>query len=105
MAYSTVSSKTLAEASRKSRLLYYRIIKSIPVALEKFNITESEKDIRAIVKNEFMKNQDITDIDVIDYLNFRGRLELEEVNMMWRQKPHLLTFLTKAQTSPTRVTH
>ena len=102
-AYNTASSQNLAEACRKSRQLYFHIIKSIPSALERFNLPYTPAEVRAVVKAEFMKNAGISDPAVIDYLNFRGRLELEEVNQMWKQKPHLVKFLTQAQTLSSRV--
>jgi NADH dehydrogenase (ubiquinone) 1 alpha subcomplex subunit 6 len=95
----TISSASLNEARQQARLLFKRIMREVPRAIQLFNLPVSEDVVKRRVRQEFRKHAHLTDVDAIDVLLFRGRNELEEVRNMWKQKPHLMRFLRGSDNS------
>lgn len=46
-------------------------------------------DMRRKLKEEFLKNKDVTDIRVIDMLVVKGEMELKEIVEMYKQSCHI----------------
>lgn len=44
------------------------------------------------LKEEFIKNKDLTDLRVIDILVIKGQMELKESIKMWKQKGHIMRY-------------
>jgi hypothetical protein len=45
----------------------------------------------------------INEVGVVDLLVFRGRKELEEINEVWKQKPHVMQYFEGSSSSKPRL--
>jgi len=50
------------------------------------------EQVRAKVKEEFVKQKDVTDIRVVDMLVIKGQMELKETTNIWKQKGHIMRY-------------
>lgn len=57
-----------------------------------FDIPKNEKQCQEKLREEFMKNKDVTDIRVIDMLVIKGQMELKEAVNSWKQKHHIMKY-------------
>ncbi|KAG5680377.1 hypothetical protein PVAND_009886 [Polypedilum vanderplanki] len=80
------------EAKRRVLSLYKAWFRTIPFILHKFDIPKNEEQCRAKLREEFLKNKDVTDVRVIDMLVIKGQMELKEVTMQWKQKGHVMNY-------------
>lgn len=60
--------------------------------MQDFDIPKSEKMCQEKLKEEFVKNKDVSDIRVIDMLVIKGQMELKETVNIWKQKGHLMKY-------------
>eukprot|EP00013_Stygamoeba_regulata_P016175 CAMPEP_0177669234 /NCGR_PEP_ID=MMETSP0447-20121125/23312_1 /TAXON_ID=0 /ORGANISM="Stygamoeba regulata, Strain BSH-02190019" /LENGTH=137 /DNA_ID=CAMNT_0019176047 /DNA_START=23 /DNA_END=436 /DNA_ORIENTATION=- len=86
----TSASATAQQARSRALLLYRDMLRQVPASIEQFNLDKSREDFRVMIRHHFEKHRDVKDPDIIDRLVFMGRLELEEVHKLWKQKPHIL---------------
>lgn len=62
------------------------------ILVHKFDIPKSAKQCQMKLKEEFIKNKDLTDLRVIDILVIKGQMELKESIKMWKQKGHIMRY-------------
>ncbi len=48
---------------------------------------------RLILLNHFRKNANVTDPRLIEMMLEHARMEMEETNQQWKQKPHIMALL------------
>lgn len=87
-----VLSTNPVEAKRRVLSLYKAWYRQVPYIVKEFDIPKSEEQCRAKLKENFVKNKDVTDIRVIDMLVIKGQMELKECVNMWKQKGHVMTY-------------
>lgn len=67
-----------------------------------YDIPKSIEQCRAKVREQFVKNKDITDIRVSDMLVIKGQMELQETVEIWKQKGHIMRYWKESEeTKPT----
>lgn len=65
--------------------------------VEDYDIPKSVEQCRAKLKEEFLKNRDVTDIRVVDMLVIKGQMELKETVEIWKQKGHIMRWWKESQ--------
>jgi len=87
-----LSSLDKAEAQRKVRSLYKAWCRQVPYMKIKYELFPSEEEIHKKMKEQFLKHKDVQDLRVVDYLIFRGQLELYEVVNIHKFKAHIMAY-------------
>jgi len=87
-----LSSLDKAEAQRKVRSLFKAWSRQIPYMKIHYELFYSNKELHDKMKQQFLKNKAVEDIRVIDYLIFRGQLELYETVNAHKTKAHILHY-------------
>lgn len=60
--------------------------------VDEYDIPKSVEQCRDKLKEEFVKNKDITDMRVVDMLVIKGQMELKETAQIWKQKGHIMRY-------------
>jgi len=87
-----LSSLDKAEAQRKVRSLYKAWCRQIPYMKIHYGLYHADTELHKKMKQQFLKHKTVEDIRVIDYLIFRGQLELYEVVNHHKTKAHVLHY-------------
>jgi len=87
-----LSSLDKAEAQRKVRSLYKAWSRQIPYMKITYTMFQSEDELHRKMKQQFLKHKGVEDIRVVDYLIFRGQLELYEVVNAHKTKAHVMHY-------------
>jgi len=53
-------------------------------------------DLKAKLREEFLKNKHVEDIRVIDMLVIKGQMELKETAEQWKQKGHIMNYFKES---------
>ncbi|CRL08279.1 CLUMA_CG020890, isoform A [Clunio marinus] len=80
------------EARQRVINLYKAWHRTAPFIVEKFDIPKSVPQVRQKLKEEFLKNKDVSDVRVIDMLVIKGQMELKETTKIWKQKGHIMRY-------------
>ncbi|XP_063697684.1 NADH dehydrogenase [ubiquinone] 1 alpha subcomplex subunit 6 [Culicoides brevitarsis] len=80
------------EARKRVLNLYKAWYRQIPYIVMDFDIPKNERQCREKLKEEFVKNKDVSDIRVIDMLVIKGQMELKEAVNSWKQKHHIMKY-------------
>lgn len=62
-----------------------------------YDIPKSIEQCREKLREQFMKNANITDIRVSDLLVIKGQMELKETVEIWKQKAHLMRYWKESE--------
>ncbi|KAL1140677.1 hypothetical protein AAG570_000607 [Ranatra chinensis] len=81
-----------SEARKRVLDLYKAWWRQVPYIVMEFDIPKSIEQCRQKLREEFKKNQHITDIRVIDMLVIKGQMELKETVHIWKQKGHIMNY-------------
>jgi NADH dehydrogenase (ubiquinone) 1 alpha subcomplex subunit 6 len=91
----------------KARQFYLEVCRCVPFIHRAMRLDElvSVREIRAIIKEQFLKFKDVKDPRVIDMLIFKGREELEVYLTLHKQRHHAISeyldpILSKKQSFP-----
>lgn len=68
---------------------WYRECKHV---VRTYDIPKSVPQLHAKLREEFMKNKDVTDVRTIDMLVVKGQMELKETVQIWKQKHHIMHY-------------
>ncbi len=89
---STVASKNFAEAVLKTQHLYRRAMKSAPRIIQMYDLPFPIKSVRQRIADEFRKHHHVKDPVILDMLYFKGKNDLDELLMQWKQRGHVMTY-------------
>ncbi|XP_033326811.2 NADH dehydrogenase (ubiquinone) B14 subunit [Megalopta genalis] len=78
------------DAHRRVIALYKAYYRQIPQTMLDYDIPKSVTECRKKLKEEFLKNQHVVDIRVIDILVLKGQMQLQEVSQAWIPKGRLM---------------
>lgn len=62
-----------------------------------YDLPKNIVQCRAKVREQFVKNKDITDIRVSDMLVIKGQMELQETVEIWKQKGHIMRYWKESE--------
>ncbi|KAK4875526.1 hypothetical protein RN001_011948 [Aquatica leii] len=80
------------EARKRAINLYRAWNKQLPFIVRHFDIPKSVEQCRQILREEFTKHENLTDVRVIDMLIIKGQMELQESVNNWKQKGHIMSY-------------
>ncbi|CAF0981133.1 unnamed protein product [Adineta ricciae] len=81
-----------AEAKRRVLNLYKIWLRQIPyIRVDYIKNNWTETRLRDAIKENFMRNKDVTDLRVIDLLVVRGQMDFVETAEIWRQQHNTAT--------------
>jgi NADH dehydrogenase (ubiquinone) 1 alpha subcomplex subunit 6 len=89
----TTTSKNVEEATKSALRLYREAIRGIPRMKQAYQLDMPKEQIRRRIRQEFERNKNVTSVDKMDFLLFKGRVELQEAMNMWKTKSHVIAFL------------
>ncbi|VDI77863.1 NADH dehydrogenase [ubiquinone] 1 alpha subcomplex subunit 6-like [Mytilus galloprovincialis] len=81
-----------ADAKRRVLNLYKQWYRQIPYSVQEYDLLLTEKDCRDKLKEEFLKNKNVSDIRAIDLLVIKGQMELREISNIWKQRNHVMMY-------------
>ncbi|CAF3327934.1 unnamed protein product [Rotaria socialis] len=82
-----------AEAKRRVLNLYKIWLRQIPyIRVDYIKNNWTEPRLRDIIKENFMRNKDVTDVRAIDLLVVRGQMDFVETAEIWRQQHNVAVF-------------
>ncbi|EEB14460.1 NADH-Ubiquinone oxidoreductase B14 subunit [Pediculus humanus corporis] len=81
------------EARRRVIMLYKAWYRAAPEIAVTFRLPISFEQVRKKIKEEFMKNKNVTDVRVIDLLVIKGQMELKETVKIWKQTNHVMYYM------------
>ncbi|KAL5287087.1 NDUFA6 family protein [Megaselia abdita] len=85
------------EARKRVINLYKTWYRQIPYVVMDYDIPMSVEQCRDKLREEFLKNKDVSDIRVIDMLVVKGQMELKETVEIWKQKGHIMRYWKESQ--------
>ncbi|XP_058811372.1 NADH dehydrogenase [ubiquinone] 1 alpha subcomplex subunit 6 [Topomyia yanbarensis] len=80
------------EARKRVLNLYKAWYRQIPYIVMDYDIPKSVEQCREKLREEFLKQRNVTDIRVIDMLVIKGQMELQESVAIWKQKGHIMRY-------------
>ncbi|KAG4073923.1 hypothetical protein HA402_014128 [Bradysia odoriphaga] len=85
------------EARRRVLNLYKAWYRQIPYIVMDYDIPKNIDQCRAKLRQEFLKNKNVTDIRVSDILVIKGQMELKETVEIWKQKGHVMRYWNESE--------
>uniref|UniRef100_D1FQ06 NADH dehydrogenase [ubiquinone] 1 alpha subcomplex subunit 6 n=1 Tax=Simulium nigrimanum TaxID=683695 RepID=D1FQ06_SIMNI len=85
------------EARKRVLNLYKAWYRQIPYIVMDYDIPKSEEQCRQKLREEFLRNKDVTDLRVIDMLVIKSQMELKETVEIWKQKDHIMRWWKESQ--------
>ena len=86
------ASATTAEARLKVVRLFRAAMREADGILRNYALDLTRTEMRARIKQEFVKHSHVNDVSVVDLLVFKGATELEEAKLLWKTKSHVVRF-------------
>ncbi|KAL2913178.1 ndufa6 NADH-ubiquinone oxidoreductase subunit [Polyrhizophydium stewartii] len=90
----TASSGSLIQARKRVLSQYRDWIRSAPAIVDQYRLEVTPEMVRRRVRQEFEKHRYVRDLQVIDVLLFKGRIEYEETMNFWKQGSHVMRFFS-----------
>jgi len=84
------------EARRRVLNLYRAWYRQLPYVMLDYDIPKQLPDLKAKLREEFLKNKHVEDIRVIDMLVIKGQMELKETAEQWKQKGHIMNYFKES---------
>ncbi|KAJ6648052.1 NADH dehydrogenase [ubiquinone] 1 alpha subcomplex subunit 6 [Pseudolycoriella hygida] len=85
------------EARRRVLNLYRAWYRQIPYVVMDYDIPKNIEQCRAKLREQFLKNKNVTDIRVSDMLVIKGQMELKETVEIWKQKGHIMRYWKESE--------
>ena len=84
------SSRSRAEARKRVRSLYRKIVRDMPRLLNAFDLDHRYPELYyEKIKARFYEHKDVKDIRYIDILRQQGEMDYQEAVNMWSTKSHI----------------
>jgi NADH dehydrogenase (ubiquinone) 1 alpha subcomplex subunit 6 len=88
-----IASKNFDEARKNALRLYRNCLRAIPYVIRHYKLEFRPHQIKNTLRQEFLRNKNITDPSLIDILVFKGQMELEETLNLWKTRGHVVKLL------------
>ncbi|KAI8622259.1 hypothetical protein BC830DRAFT_750713 [Chytriomyces sp. MP71] len=88
----TASSTSFLQARRRVLQGYRDWQRAVPWICENYQLDITSDTIRKRIRAEYNKFKGVSDLQTIDMLIFKGRIEFEETKNFWKQKTHVMRF-------------
>jgi hypothetical protein len=88
----TTASRSFADAAARNQHLYRLAMRSAPRIIQMYDLPYNVGQVRSRIAQEFRKHQNVRDPVTMDMLWFKGKSELDETLMTWKQRPHILHY-------------
>ena len=81
--------KSLAEVRHRTLTLYRRGMRLIPWMIDTYQLDEvSKPQMRAIMRKNIERHRDVSDLDTLSVLLFKGEHSFQEAAMLWKTRYH-----------------
>ncbi|KAI6657639.1 NADH-ubiquinone oxidoreductase subunit CI-B14 [Oopsacas minuta] len=95
-----IASVDLPSARKLVIRLYRMWIREIPRIQENFTLEYNRAQCVAKLREKFLENAHVRDPRAIDLLVFKGRQELDECVLVWKQRTHILRYFQDTKRKP-----
>eukprot|EP01108_Squamamoeba_japonica_P005102 TRINITY_DN398_c0_g1_i1.p2 TRINITY_DN398_c0_g1~~TRINITY_DN398_c0_g1_i1.p2 ORF type:complete len:139 (-),score=36.83 TRINITY_DN398_c0_g1_i1:28-444(-) len=85
-------SRNLLESSVKARALYRDCIRASHLIVRIYGLDCTPPQLEAVMRRQFEKHRNVSDVRLADALIWKGRLELEETKALFKTKTHVLRY-------------
>jgi len=96
----TSVSRNMADARLKVIDLYRKACRLVPVLIAQYELSHTPASMRARIRRDFDKHNDVSDPQVVDKLLFLGMVDIEEGRNMWKQTNHVDSYFAEGSAIP-----
>ena len=92
-----VFATTLTATRPLVRSLYRKWLLAAPTVVGAYQLDVSVPHVRNVIRHKFRENSSLDDARLVSVLVHRGKAELEETLMLWKQPSHLMQYFIEEE--------